>query len=104
MDFTIVMFILLAGFITLILFKIFDFFEIKKNKYRKRRFFIFYHFVAMFFSGITFATAMILGIFSLLDKNFICFVFYVLIESFTFINFASYVERFAFCIPKKDSL
>ena len=102
MDMTIGIIILFVGFIALVLFKYFDYIEIKNNKYRRKRFFIFYHLVAMFFSGITFATAMILGIFSLLlDKNLIFCVIYVPIGSFGLINFASYAERFVFSLPKK---
>lgn len=101
MEFQMGVIILLVGFIALVLFKIFDFVEIKNNKFRSRRFFIFYHLAALIFSGITYVAAMILGILSLDSKDWILLIVYVLIGMFSLVNFTSYVERFAYCLPKK---
>ena len=93
--------ILLVGFVVLVLFKIFDFIEIKKNKFRSRRFFTFYHLAALIFSGITYTAAMMLGIFSLDSQKWILLIVYILLGMFGLVNFTSYVERFAYCLPKK---
>lgn len=101
MEFQMIVTILLVGFVALVLFKIFDFIEIKKNKFRSRRFFMFYHLVALFFSSITYVPAMILGVLSINSKDWLLLIVYCLVGMFSFKNFISYTERFAYCIPKK---
>ena len=100
MEFQMGVIILLGGFVALVLFKIFDFVEIKNNKFRSRHFFIFYHLAALIFSAITYTTAMILGVISLDSKDWILLMVYMLFAMFGFSNFISYVERFAYCLPK----
>lgn len=101
MKFQMMVNILLVGFVALVLFKIFDFIEIKNNKFRRRSFFIYYHLAALIFSGITYVAAMLLGILSIDNKDWILTIVYMLVGMFSFINFTSYVERFAYCLPKK---
>jgi len=101
MELKMIITILLVGFVVLVLFKIFEFVEIKNNKFRSRRFFTFYHLAALIFSGIVYTAAMMLEIFSLDSKKWILLIVYLLLGMFGLANFTSYVERFAYCLTKK---
>ena len=97
-----VMLITLAvSLVFLILFQIFDYIEIKKNKYRSRTFFIVYHIAALFFSGLVYVLAMILGTLCFDTKEYISLVVYWALATFALFSFVPYAGRLAYCIPKK---
>lgn len=98
MEFQMIVTILLVGFVTLVLFKIFDFIEIKKNKFRSKHFLRIYHFSALIFSGIVYVSAMILGVLSIDNKEWLMLIMYWVIAAFSLKSFTSYVERFAYCL------
>lgn len=98
MEFQMIVTILLIGFVGLVLFKIFDFIEIKKNKFHSKHFFRIYHFSALIFSGIVYVSAMILGVLSIDNNEWLMLIMYWVIAAFSLKSFTSYVERFAYCL------
>ena len=108
MDFQMIQMFLFTGVVALVLFKAFEFVEIKQDLSHGKPFWIVYHITVLIFSAIVFCGSTILGLLSIENKEWILLIVYLMIGMFGSYNLFSYVPRFAFCLiiwnSKKDSL